>query len=94
LTNTTLVPTAAVQHNGTAAFVYIVNANKTVGVQPITTVTNNDTVTAVTGVSTGVTLATSGFDRLDNGVPVQVQVHQGKGASGSTGATSGGNTTP
>jgi multidrug efflux system membrane fusion protein len=95
LTNTTLVPTAAVQHNGTAAFVYIVNANKTVSVQPITTVTNNDTVTAVTGISPGVTLATSGFDRLDNGVQVQVQVHQGKqGGSGSTGKTSGGNTTP
>jgi multidrug efflux system membrane fusion protein len=99
LTNTTLVPNAAVQHNGTAAFVYIVNSNNTVGVQPVTTVTNNDTMTAVTGINTGVTLATSGFDRLDNGVPVQV--HQGKqgaqgasGSKGSTGSTSGGNTTP
>jgi membrane fusion protein, multidrug efflux system len=94
LTNATLVPTAAVQHNGTAAFVYIVNPNKTVGVQPVTAVTSNDTVTAVTGVSSGVTLATSGFDRLENGV--QVQAHQGKqGASGSTGSTgSNGNTTP
>jgi hypothetical protein len=56
-------------------------------------------MTAVTGINTGVTLATSGFDRLDNGVPVQV--HQGKqgaqgasGSKGSTGSTSGGNTTP
>ena len=36
LTNATLAPTAAVQYNGTAAFVYIVNPNNTVGVQPVT----------------------------------------------------------
>lgn len=108
LTNTTLVPTAAVQHNGTAAFVYIVNANKTVGVQPITVVTSNDNVSAVTGVDTGVTLATSGFDRLENGT--HVQIHQGKAPAASQGsvgtggpgsassagskASSGGTTTP
>ena len=73
LVNATLVPTAAVQHNGTAAFVYIVNPNKTVGVQPITTLTSNEQVTAVQGVNPGVTLATSGFDRLENGVHVQVR---------------------
>jgi multidrug efflux system membrane fusion protein len=87
LTNATLVPSAAVQHNGTAAFVYLVNSNKTVSVQPITTVTSNDTMTAVTGVNPGVTLATSGFDRLED--KAHIQVHQGKpaapGATGSTG---------
>ena len=75
LTDAILVPTAAVQHNGTAAFVYIVNANHTVGVQPVTAVTSNENVTAVTGVGTGVNLATSGFDRLENGA--HVQIHQG-----------------
>jgi multidrug efflux system membrane fusion protein len=90
LSNTTLVPTAAVQHNGTAAFVYLVNSNNTVKVQPITTVTSNDTETAVTGIGAGVSLATSGFDRLENGAPVQV--HQGKGASKA--ASTGGTTTP
>ena len=72
LKNATLVPTAAVQYNGTAAFVYIVNANDTVTVQSIQAVTGNDTQTAVTGVNAGVTLATSGFDRLENGAKVQV----------------------
>jgi multidrug efflux system membrane fusion protein len=90
LSNTTLVPTAAVQHNGTAAFVYLVNSNNTVKVQPITTVTSNDTETAVTGIGAGVSLATSGFDRLENGAPVQV--HQGTGASKA--ASTGGTTTP
>ena len=100
LTNATLVPTAAVQHNGTAAFVYIVNPNNTVGVQPITTVTSNDNVTAVTGVDTGVSLATSGFDRLENGAPVQVHVSKPKANGSSTsgmgpsGSSTGGSTTP
>jgi multidrug efflux system membrane fusion protein len=95
LTHATLVPTAAVQHNGTAAFVYIVKPSNTVNVQPITAITNNDDVTAVTGVDPGVTLATSGFDRLENGAPVQV--HQGaKAASGrrGMGPTAGGSKTP
>jgi multidrug efflux system membrane fusion protein len=95
LTHATLVPTEAVQHNGTAAFVYLVNPQNTVSVQPITAITSNDNVTAVTGVNAGVTLATSGFDRLENGAPVQI--HQGaKAASGrrGMGPTSGGSKTP
>jgi multidrug efflux system membrane fusion protein len=96
LKNATLIPTEAVQHNGTAAFVYIVNPNNTVGVQPITVVTNNDTDTAVTGISTGANIATSGFDRLENGAKVQVKQpgkKGAKGASGSTGATAPGAST-
>ena len=69
----TLIPSAAVQHNGTAAFVYIVQANNTVTVQPITTLTTNDQSTAVQGVNPGVTVATSGFDRLENGATVLVR---------------------
>jgi multidrug efflux system membrane fusion protein len=73
LTNATLVPTAAVQYNGTNPFVYIVNANKTVSVQQISVVTGNEQVTAVTGVNAGVTLAPNGFDRLENGAQVVVR---------------------
>ena len=70
LHNTVLVPSAAVQHNGTAAFVYIVQPNNTVSVQPITTATSNEQVTAVQGVAPGAELATSGFDRLENGAQI------------------------
>jgi multidrug efflux system membrane fusion protein len=81
-----LVPSAAVQHNGTAAFVYIVQANNTVSVQPITTLTSNEQVTAVQGVNAGLNLATSGFDRLENGAQVSVRApnsqHQGGTAAG------------
>ncbi|HTB12365.1 MAG TPA: efflux RND transporter periplasmic adaptor subunit [Bryobacteraceae bacterium] len=68
-----LAPTAAVQHNGTEAFVYVVQQNNTVSVQQITTLTSNETVTAVQGVNAGATLATSGFDRLENGALVTVR---------------------
>jgi multidrug efflux system membrane fusion protein len=94
LTNATLVPTAAVQYNGTAAFVYIVNSNNTVAVHPVTAVTGDDKVTAVTGIDAGTSLATSGFDRLEDGVHVQIRegkqkptsVSTGMGSTASTGA--------
>jgi multidrug efflux system membrane fusion protein len=88
LKNATLAPSAAVQYNGTAAFVYIVNPNKTVGVQPITVLTSNEKVTAVQGVNPGVTLATSGFDRLENGVHVLVHQAPGKTTTSSQGGAS------
>ena len=66
----TLVPSAAVQYNGTSAFVYIVEPNHTVTVQPVTVLNSNERDTAITGVNPGVTVATSGFDRLENGVTV------------------------
>jgi multidrug efflux system membrane fusion protein len=98
LNNTILVPTAAVQHNGTAAFVYVVTAgvpaksdaqkqkepaepegqpkqppaDGTVTVQPITVLTSGEKETAVEGLNSGVTLATSGFDRLENKAQVQL----------------------
>ena len=69
----TLVPTASVQHNGTNAFVYVVQPDNTVSVQQITTVTGNEQVTAVEGLSAGLVVVTSGFDRLENGATVTVR---------------------
>jgi multidrug efflux system membrane fusion protein len=95
LRSVTLVPSAAVQHNGTNAFVYIVNANNTVAVQQITVLTNNDQETAVQGLNAGVNVATSGFDRLENGAQVAVrgqppqQNKQGHGSNSGTGGSSG-----
>lgn len=97
LKDVVLVPTVAVQHNGTASFVYIVNPNKTVRVQPVKTLANSDTVTAVSDLQADTTLATSGFDRLENGTHIQVKAAGQKGAagsSGSTGATSTGTGAP
>ncbi|HEX3746142.1 MAG TPA: efflux RND transporter periplasmic adaptor subunit [Bryobacteraceae bacterium] len=78
LKNATLVPTSAVQHNGTQPFLYVVQPNNTVSVQQIQVSTASDQQTAVTGIAPGTTIATSGFDRLENGVPVQVKGQAGK----------------
>jgi membrane fusion protein, multidrug efflux system len=73
LKNVTLVPTVAVQHNGTSAFVYVVKADNTVAVQPVTILGNDDQNTAVSGLAAGVRMANSGFDRLENGAHVAIR---------------------
>jgi multidrug efflux system membrane fusion protein len=77
LKKATLVPTAAVERNGTQAFVYVLQPNNTVSVQNIQVSTANDQNTAVTGINPGATIATSGFDRLENGVAVTVKGQPG-----------------
>ena len=88
LKQVTLVPSAAVQHNGTNAFVYIVNPGNKVSVQQITTLSSDDRNTAVQGLNTGVNVATSGFDRLENGVSVTVRGQPGGTSQPSTGQPS------
>jgi multidrug efflux system membrane fusion protein len=73
LNGVTLVPTVAIQHNGTDDFVYVVKPDNTVAVQNVTALTTNEQDTAVQGLNTGVTIATTGFDRLENGVHVTVR---------------------
>jgi multidrug efflux system membrane fusion protein len=83
LRKVTLVPTAAVQHNGSNAFVYVVDQSNKVTVQQITALNSDGEQTAVEGLNPGATVATSGFDRLENGA--QVAVRGQRGAQGSTG---------
>jgi multidrug efflux system membrane fusion protein len=73
LKNATLVPTVAIQHNGTDDFVYVVKPDNTVAVQYVTVLTTNEQDTAVQGLNAGVTIATAGFDRLENGAHVTVR---------------------
>ena len=81
LQGTTLIPSAAVQHNGTASFVYVVdsgpNNTASVKVQPITVLSSDDNNAAVQGINPQVTLAISGFDRLENGTKVLVRGNGG-----------------
>lgn len=90
LKNVTMVPSAAVQHNGTNAFVYLVKPDNTVAVQPVTELNSNDQDTAVQGLNPGVTVATSGFDRLENGAQVAVRGQPQRNAPGSGGNQSSG----
>lgn len=73
LRNVTLLPTPAIQHNGTTDFVYLVKPDDTVQVQNVTVLTANEQETAVTGVNGTVEVATTGFDRLENGAHVNVR---------------------
>ena len=73
LKGVTLVPTVAIQHNGTNDFVYVVKPDNTVAVQNVTALSGNELETAVQGLNPGVNIATSGFDRLENGAHVTVR---------------------
>jgi multidrug efflux system membrane fusion protein len=69
--NQTLIPAAAIQHNGTTAFVYVLKDN----VAHVTTIqagVSNKGMTAVTGINPGDTVATSSFDKLQNNSKVDI----------------------
>jgi multidrug efflux system membrane fusion protein len=71
LDGVTLVPTNAVQHNGQAAFLYVVT-NGTASVRNITTGIADGGMTAVEGINPGEVVATSSYDKLQNGSKVVV----------------------
>jgi multidrug efflux system membrane fusion protein len=66
LNGVTLVPTAAVQHNGQAAFLYVI-ANGLASIRNITPGVADGGMTAVEGINPGEVVATSSFDKLQNG---------------------------
>lgn len=92
LKNAVTVPTAAIQRGspGSSAtgalgtFVYVINANGTVSVSPISvgptfTDPNGTSMTAVTtGLSAGVHVVTDGADRLREGMQVNITTIDGK----------------
>src|SRR6185437_13404874 len=67
----TLVPTQAIQHNGEEAFVYVIADGKA-KLQDVQTGTENEGVTAVTGIKPGDVVATSGFQKLTSGSEVRI----------------------
>lgn len=66
-----LIPTAAVQRNGTQAFVYVVSSN-TVKLRNVEELTSEDQVAAVTGIVPDEVVAITGFDKLQDGAGVIV----------------------
>jgi multidrug efflux system membrane fusion protein len=71
LQNATLIPLAAVQHNGQAAFVYTIAQNKA-HLTAITVGVSNATTAQVTGIEPGAVLATSSFDKLQDGTAISI----------------------
>jgi multidrug efflux system membrane fusion protein len=71
LDGVTLVPAAAVQHNGEVAFLYVI-ANNVASVRDVTTGVSDGGMTAVQGINPGEVVATSSFDKLQAGSRVTV----------------------
>ncbi len=84
LVGATLIPTAAVQHNGQAAFVYVLQDNKA-RLRPITVGVADGQTVEVQGINPGDVLATSSFDKLQDGTPVTISGAPGSGNGGSGG---------
>jgi multidrug efflux system membrane fusion protein len=72
LKGSVLIPSAAIQRNGTQAFVFVVDKNA-VSVRNITERSTDDDTTAVEGLQVGEMVALSSFDKLQEGTPVKVE---------------------
>ena len=69
LDNQTLVPSSAVQHNGSTDFVYLIQNKKAVMKTVKAGISDNGS-TAVTGINPGDVVANSSFQKLVDGAPV------------------------
>jgi membrane fusion protein, multidrug efflux system len=79
LNNSVLIPSAAIQRNGTQAFVFVVEKN-VVSVRNITEQSTDGNTTAVEGLRAGELVALSSFDKLQEGTPVRVEQSAQKSA--------------
>lgn len=66
-----LLPNSAIQHNGSAAFVYVIE-NSQANMRTVKTGVSDGGKTAVTGVNEGEVVADSSFDKLQNGSKVNI----------------------
>ena len=87
LAGATLIPTGAVQHNGQAAYVYVLEDNKA-HVRPITVGVTEGQTAQVQGINPGDVLAMSSFDKLQDNSAVSIS-NRSAGASGEGSATGG-----
>jgi len=71
LENQTLVPSSAIQHNGTADFVYVIQ-NKKAMMRTVKSGITDKGDTAVTGINPGDVVANSSFQKLINGSTVAI----------------------
>jgi len=83
----TVVPSNAIQRNAQGAFVYVIGSDETAKVQNVKTGVSDNDMTAVTGINAGETVATTGFNQLQDGIKVTLP-GQGRGARGSRTADS------
>ncbi len=77
LQNAILIPTSAVQRNGTQAFVYVLQPDNSVKIRQVTELTTENDLAAVTGLNEGDVVSTTGFEKLQDGTKVKVQAKGG-----------------
>jgi multidrug efflux system membrane fusion protein len=88
----TLIPTAAIQRNAQAEFVYIVKSDQTVEMRNIQTdITDGDT-TAIEGVQPGETLVTDNFNRIQDKAKVAPRKPEEAGGKAGSRGRRGGDT--
>jgi multidrug efflux system membrane fusion protein len=71
LQGVTLIPSAAIQQNGQTSFVYLIQ-NEAAQIRNIKVGVTDAGQTAVTGINPGDTVATSSFEKLQNGAKVVI----------------------
>jgi len=88
LKDATLIPTGAVQHNGDASFVYVIDTSANVAhMRTVKTAVSDGGQVAVTGINPGEQVATSSFDKLQDKVKVTVAKPQQGAAKPAEGNT-------
>ena len=80
LTNQTLIPSSAIQHNGNTDFVFLIN-NGRAKMQTIKPGQSDNGETAVQGINPGDVVANSSFEKLQNGASITISKVQLPGAS-------------
>jgi multidrug efflux system membrane fusion protein len=78
LEGVTLIPTGAVQHNGQATYVYVLE-DKKAHMRSVTVGVTDGQIAQVDGINPGDVLATSGFDKLQDGANVTISDGEGAG---------------
>ena len=81
LHDATLVPVAAIQRNNQDQTIYVVGADQKAEAKKVTTAGLDGDLAAVTGVNPGDMVVTDGFDKLQNGTPVEVRPKTPPGAA-------------
>ena len=71
LVGATLIPTAAVQHNGQAAYVYVIDDNRA-HIRPIKVGVTEGQIVEVEDIHPGEVLATSSFDKLQDKAAITI----------------------
>lgn len=80
LHNATLVPNNSVQHNGTQAYIYVVD-HGSVKSQNVSILAAEGDFSAVEGIAVGTTVATSGFERLQDGTQISILKEEASSSS-------------